>query len=174
MSTEGFFAKGEVPWLLARETGALSVHFNPGTAQLGATAETADAPMSATWVGAFRIPITLPTRLGGPRARHFLRGVVAKDADTRIRFVLDVGGEKPLAGQMYAEEFPYGKSMDEQFVREFPFRPRVRGVGHYSGTVIVTIERRKPGARAELHLSSLDLATDPTDRGRKKGKSRGK
>lgn len=174
VSRGGLFSEGAVKWQMIKETGALTVLLGGAVAELGNTTDPASSPLSATWVGAFRIPVALPTHLRGPGAAQQLRGAVKKDADARVTLALNLGGDTPLGGRQFVVVFPYGKSADEpQFLREFPLRTGAKSEGHYSVAVVVTIERRKPGAMASLHLDSLDLTGNPKG-GKKAGARAGK
>ncbi len=135
----------------------LTILFGNAKASLGNNTGNKNEPLSATWVGAIRVPANM---LGGSKAARLvqqLRGSVNKDEGARVILTLNLGGETFLAGQNYVVEFPFGKKLNEDIQREFSYKSKTKLFQSYTATIIITIERRNPQAMAEVSIDSLDV-----------------
>jgi hypothetical protein len=86
------------------------------------------------------------------RFLQYLRGSVVKDADARVIIVL------VLPDRTETLVFPYGERVDASSLRRtFRSRMRYREMQEYAMSVFVRIDRRTPGATAQVDLHSWDV-----------------
>ena len=151
----GNLISGPVTFTQVKKT--LSILFREAKASLGNVIGGSDEPLSATWVGAIRVPADMLGATEPAMLAQQLRGSVHKDEQSRIVVTLNLGGDTFLSGQTHSFEFPFDERVDEDFLREFTDKSELTSFRAYTATLIVSIERRDPKSLAELTVDSFDV-----------------
>lgn len=100
----------------------------------------------------------------GVRVNQDLRGFVQADPGARITLTIESGGVAKVV-DLAAARLPGSGGYGSDPGAGYNFMARVEAVvkpgWDYYATVVVTVERTAPGARAQLQLDSLDVSIVP-------------
>jgi len=116
--------------------------------------QTESDPLSATWVASIRVP----TNAGGQKLISYLqhvRGSVVKSEDSRVTFVLSLGGKT------FVKEYPYGEKASGDVLLKSSSSIEPRPAESYLASILILVERRNSKSAVLGNVDSLDVeATD--------------
>lgn len=160
IARSGLFADGKVLWAQVRNTA--TILFEDVRAELGNTTGQDEEPLSATWIGSIRIPAEKLNAARGVNFTQHLRLSVTKNEKARVVLYMNAGGEFPLSGQTYTIEFPYGKDVQGDVMRNLRYSAKANHLKHYTATFILTVERLERGNTVSVSIDSLDIINNLT------------
>ena len=109
------------------------------------------SPNAFTWVTSLSVPFKIEGKSKSLYFHEVLRGLVAKDKDSRIVLVFDLGGE------LHVQKYDYGSTVDEDLFIESIFRAKAYETSIYNVTILIAIERQALNSMAFVEIASLDV-----------------
>jgi hypothetical protein len=111
--------------------------------------QTADDPLTASWMGTVRVPINPAAKAPGSYLQH-LRGAVNKTEDARVTLIAT------LAGKTFISEFSFGKKHGGDVFHSF-VSPLKGPAKSYVASIVILVERRDPTSTVLVNIDGLDV-----------------
>jgi len=114
------------------------------------SAQTASDPFSASWI----TTISVPTNATGQKITSYLqhvRGAVTKDGNSRVCFVMSLGG------RTFVKEYPYGLKASGDVTWTFITPAGMKGASRYDVTIMALVERRDEKSAVLVSVDSFDV-----------------